>query len=92
MDYKPFMDPQVKPAKPLKAKKLTFSLSARCICGAGLAYGGKHPTAWDCSDILTGVAIPSGQPGAVQHSDRYPFTFWEIKPERDGISTRERRP
>lgn len=90
MDYAPFQDKPVPPAKPLKAKRLTFSRSARCKCGAGLAYGGKRPTAWDCSDILTGVAIPSGQPGAVEHSDTYPFVFWEIKSERDGMSTRER--
>lgn len=94
MDYAPFMGRR-KPRKPFKAKKLVFSRYTRCICGAGLAYGSRHgdrATAWDCSDILTGVAIPSGQPDAVMHSDTYPFVFWDIKAEIPGISTRERRP
>ena len=76
--------------KPLKDKDLTYSQSARCTCGAGLAYGGSRPTAWDCSDILTGRAIESGKPGAVQHSDLYPFTFWEIKSERSGHGSTRR--
>jgi hypothetical protein len=76
-----------KAAKPLKDKDLTYSASARCDCGAGLAYGGKRPSAWDCSDILTGRAVPSGQPGAVTHSDLYPFVFWKIKSERSGLGS-----
>lgn len=70
---------------------LTYAATARCKCGAGLAYR-KGDTAWDCSEILLGTAIPSGQPGAVMHSDRYPFVFYEIKSERqpsaNGATTR----
>lgn len=31
--------------------------------------------------ILLGEAIPSGQPGAVQHTGKMPFAFWEVIPE-----------
>lgn len=76
-------------------KHMIFSRTARCRCGAGLAYDStcvqepfKGPSYWDCSAILLGEAIPSGQPGAVTHDDRYPFSFYDIKAERDGASTR----
>lgn len=68
---------------------LTFAASARCPCGARLAYGPmcivepfRIPSYWDCSDILLGRAVPSGQPGSVTHTDKLPFAFWEIKAER----------
>lgn len=81
--------------------QLIYAATARCPCGAGLAYATidkgegtpfKGPSAWDCSDILTGRAIPSGQPGAVQHTDRLPFAFYEVKseeqPSAQGATTR----
>ncbi len=78
---------------------LTYAATSRCPCGAGLAYGGmcieppfKIPSYWDCSDILLGRAVPSGQPGAVTHTDRLPFSFYEIKsegqPSARGATTR----
>lgn len=87
-------------ARPL-LDRLVFAASARCDCGAGLAYDPAHedpgsvfkgPSYWDCSAIILGTAIPSGQPGAVKHSDRFPFAFYEIKsenqPSADGQTTR----
>jgi hypothetical protein len=74
--------------------ELTYAAAVRCPCGAGLAYPngiGGHGF-WDCSDILTGRAIPSGKPGSKLHCDRYPFIFYSIKSERqpssDGATTR----
>lgn len=83
----------VKPA-PLKDKQLIYAATKRCPCGAGLAYSRKTEMHgfWDCSDILTGRAIPKGQPGSVQHTDRLPFVFYEIKgeqqPSANGATTR----
>lgn len=89
-------------AKPL-AERLVYAAHARCPCGAGLAYDpagevggsdGPHhrPNAWDCSAILLGEAVPSGQPGAVQHTGELPFAFYEIKsetqPSAGGATTR----
>lgn len=62
---------------------LVYAAWSRCECGAGLAYPrgcGPHHH-WDCSDILTDRAIPSGQPGAARHTDKLPFVFWDIKSE-----------
>lgn len=74
--------------------ELIYAAGARCPCGAGLAYAkgiGAHGY-WDCSDILTGRAVPKGQDGAKQHCDHYPFVFYEIKSERQpsagGATTR----
>lgn len=70
--------------------KLRYAATVRCPCGAGLAYDPRAdgegtpfrgPSAWDCSAILLGEAIPSGQPGAVEHTDQLPFAFYEIKSE-----------
>lgn len=79
----------------VSADRLVFAATARCPCGAGLAYApGASATygAWDCSAILMGEAIPSGQPGSVTHTDRLPFTFYEVKEERqpsaNGATTR----
>lgn len=77
--------------------ELRYAASSRCPCGAGLAYP-IYPIdihgAWDCSDILTGRAIPSGQEGAVTHTDRLPFAFYEVKsddqPSAHGATTRPR--
>lgn len=89
-------------AKPL-AERLVYAAYSRCPCGAGLAYdpagevGGEdgpfhRPNAWDCSAILLGTAIPSGQPGSVQHTDVLPFSFYDIKSENQasagGATTR----
>jgi hypothetical protein len=70
---------------------LTYAAYKRCPCGAGLAYR-RGDDCWDCSAILLGEAIPSGQPGSVQHTGRLPFTFYEIKSEKqpsaNGSTTR----
>lgn len=82
-----------------KLKHMTFAATARCPCGAGLAYDEtcvqepfRGPSYWDCSAILLGDAIPSGQPGSVQHTAQLPFAFWEIKSEHQpsaaGATTR----
>ncbi len=70
--------------------RLVFAATARCDCGAGLAYDPAHeepgsvfkgPSFWDCSAIILGTATPSGQPGAVKHTDRLPFAFYSVKSE-----------
>jgi hypothetical protein len=47
---------------------------------------------WDCSAILLGDAIASGEPGAVKHTSQLPFIFYEIKsehqPSANGATTR----
>lgn len=78
---------------PFKEKQLVYASIARCQCGAGLAYvPGSSMNYWDCSHILTGKAIPAGQPGSCRHTDRLPFAFWEIKselqPSQNGLTTR----
>ena len=77
--------------------ELRFAAYVRCSCGAGMAYPPEGYPAidyWDCSDILLGLAIPSGQPGAVKHEARLPFSFYEIKsedqPSAGGATTRRR--
>lgn len=75
-------------------KALVYAAYSRCPCGAGLAHpeGMGAKGHWDCSAILLGTAIPSGQPGAVQHTAQLPFTFYEVKSERqpsaNGATTR----
>jgi hypothetical protein len=55
----------------------------RCPCGALYAYEpGDDKRAWDCSDILLGLAIPSGETGAVTHGDTMPFVFWKVREAR----------
>ena len=82
--------------------QLRYAATARCHCGAGLAYAPtdpgvpgsvfKGPSEWDCSDILTGRAIERGQAGAVLHDEPAPFAFYEIKsedqPSARGATTR----
>lgn len=74
------------------AKRLVYAATNRCPCGAGLAYEPGGEREWDCSAILLGEAIPSGEPGAVQHTARLPFAFYEIKgenqPSAEGATTR----
>lgn len=63
---------------------LRFSATARCECGAGLAYDVdlRDPFgSWECADILRGLAVPKGQEGAKVHSPPFPFSFYEIKSE-----------
>jgi hypothetical protein len=74
---------------------LVYAAHNRCPCGAGLAYekpADPFKGAWDCSAILLGEAIPSGEAGAVQHTALLPFVFYEIKsenqPSAGGASTR----
>lgn len=75
--------------------ELVYAATARCRCGAGMAYV-KNPTRdqryWDCSEILLALAVPSGQEGSKIHEDMLPFTFWEIKsenqPSAGGATTR----
>ena len=47
---------------------------------------------WDCSDILTGRAIPNGKEGSKTHCGKYPFSFYsiksEIQPSANGATTR----
>lgn len=81
--------------KQLTADDLIYAATARCTCGAGLAYVRGSPAiggCWDCSAILLGRAIPSGQPGAVEHVDRMPFQFWKVlseqQPSANGRTTR----
>lgn len=64
-----------------KMRRLHYA-SSRCECGALYAYDPREkprPSAWDCSDILLGVAIPKGKPGSVRHGDKMPFIFWKVK-------------
>lgn len=52
----------------------------RCECGALYAHKPGDPQqAWDCSDIILGLAAPAGHPGAVRHGDTLPFIFWAVK-------------
>ena len=74
--------------------ELIFAATSRCQCGAGLAYPKNVGIdgSWDCSDILLGLAIKSGEPDAKTHSGEMPFTFYEIKsenqPSANGATTR----
>lgn len=87
---------EVKPGDTFTDADLVYSAMSRCPCGAGLAYpkGVSHRHYWDCADILTGRAIPSGQSGSKQHTDRLPFAFYEVKsenqPSAEGATTRPR--
>ena len=69
--------------------ELTYSATARCRCGAGLAYpsdrGARERESWVCSRVLRDGA-PEGE------HDSYPFAFYEAKSERtpsaNGATTR----
>lgn len=78
-------------AKPL-LERMIFAAYVRCPCGAGMAYdpageSGGLRGYWDCSAILLGAADAS-----VKHEARLPFTFYEVKSERqpsaNGATTR----
>ena len=77
-----------------KPEELRFAATARCKCGAGLAYppddtrlsikdGASH---WDCSAVLMGQAPPT------KDHPTFPFMFYEIKsedqPSARGATTR----
>lgn len=78
--------PEVQPVNPDAIDDdMVYAATARCPCGAGLAYrksGGAPGGHWDCSAIMLGTAIPKGQPGSVEHTAQLPFVFCEIKSER----------
>jgi len=76
-------------AQPLM-DRLLFAATARCPCGAGLAYDQGNAGfngSWDCSAILMGTADKS-----VKHTDRLPFMYYDVKSERQpsaqGATTR----
>lgn len=68
--------------------ELFYSRTARCSCGAGLAYpkdcGPFHY--WDCSAILKGI-----EDKTIKHTDQLPFIYYEIKGENDEKSTRPKK-
>jgi len=80
----------------LKDKHLRYASTSRCLCGAGLAYplNSGINGHWECSDILTGRAVPHGESGWKTHTAQLPFAFYEIKsedqPSANGITTRPR--
>lgn len=71
--------------------ELLYAATARCRCGAGVAYPLDHDdaarrAAWMCSSVLKGTEEPS------QHEE-FPFAFWKIREEtsinnRCGATTR----
>ena len=70
--------------------ELRYAATARCSCGAGLAYPKGCPMThyWDCSAILKGTADP-----AKTHSAQLPFAFYSIisedqKSRSGGMTTR----
>lgn len=77
--------------------ELVFAATARCTCGAGLAYPkniGIHGS-WHCSDILLGLALSSDKPDSKVHDSGYPFSFYNIKsdqqPSAEGQTTRRKK-
>ena len=96
LDRRRFKRVEMDGGQSYKDSDLVYAAYERCLCGAGMAYPkgcGMHHC-WDCSDILTGRAVPSGQVGSVKHSDQKPFVFWNIKSEQQpsagGATTRRR--
>jgi len=89
-------------AKPL-LDRMIFAATARCHCGAGLAYDPaadgeppfKGPSKWECSDILLFKTYDAERQAAVKaatHDEGFPFALYEIKSERQpsqrGMTTR----
>lgn len=79
------------------AERLVYAATARCECGAGLAYdpAGKArsdknspfvgPAQWECSNILRFVDLSADQQASVKaavHSGALPFSCYEVKSER----------
>lgn len=79
--------------QPFTAEELRFAATARCPCGAGLAYpkdiGGTGW--WECSAILMGTDSKG-----VKHGGQLPFLSWEVKsedqPSANGRTTRPASP
>lgn len=73
-------------------RRLVFSATERCDCGAGLAYVRRAgQPVWDCSAILLGDALlTSGERGVALH--REPCGYYDIVSEKsraaDGATTR----
>lgn len=88
------VDLKIEKGEPFTDAELVYASTARCLCGAGMAYpkGIGARGSWDCSAILKGEAIQQGQPNSVQHEGKMPFTFWEVKseiqPSANGMTTR----
>jgi hypothetical protein len=71
--------------------ELLYAATARCQCGAGLAYPLDHEAAlrqasWKCGTVLKGESVEG------EH-DSFPFAFWKIREETSinnagGYSTR----
>lgn len=86
-------------ANQLRPDDLLYAAYSRCPCGAGIATRRNAKTLaeqrWDCSAILLGEAIPSGQPDSVQHCGEMPYAFYEIKsenqPSAQGATTRPKK-
>lgn len=83
--------------------RLIYAATARCLCGAGMAYDPaspgddvfKGPSKWECSAILLyGESDPQRQAEvkAATHTGALPFAFYEIKsedqPSQNGRTTR----
>jgi len=73
-----------------RPRRLEYVLSW-CDCGAQMACDGENRRA-DCSDIMLGIAIPSGEPGALRHSDVMPFAFWKLRMDCSGKAPVRRDP
>lgn len=71
---------------PFEASELVFARDSKCQCGEKLAYPKDiGPRGfWDCAGLLKRTAPPKGHPDAKVHTDRLPFTFWNIKAEGEG--------
>lgn len=67
------------PEETLTDKELLYSATARCNCGAGLAYPLDHDKAmklraWVCAEVLKGTAEGD------KH-DAFPFAFYKVREE-----------
>lgn len=80
---------RINAGNPFGLDELKFSATARCDCGAGIAYPNDIGPGgfWDCAAILTGCANRT-----VKHCGQLPFAFYEIKsedqPSAQGATTR----
>ena len=70
-------------------RRLVYSATARCECGAGFAYD-RRSRVWDCSAILLGDALLFGEASAAIHTP--PCSYFELVSERQptahGATTR----
>ena len=76
-----------------KDADLTYSATARCHCGAGLAHPKDCPPhhQWTCAAVLKGEGKELDDELGPKH-EAYPFAFYEIKSENQpsayGATTR----